>query len=261
MKIVTAINAKYFDNLKILSNSFRMNAGRPASSEKFELWCLVHGDTELESKVQDLGINTIRNPDMDDVIFPTSKSWPERIPAMYSRLWIPRLFHMDERVLWLDADCVIIDNIEEILSVEFNTHPILAPVIDMSHLGAQFCDWTLVKDKVKVRNAGAIVKYKGIKALAAGVMLFNIEKWNRRYITQQCVDVMHDLPPWEFKFVVQSVLNYVLQGNFGELDKKWHVSSNRLDVGVILGGGGKILHLLGGKGKGMAEEYWRHYEC
>ena len=77
--VVTAIDRAYLPGLKALYNSFLANAG-----PGFDFHCIVHGDIDLLLEVAGLGMTAIPAPDWLDV-YPTTKEWPEQLPAMYSR--------------------------------------------------------------------------------------------------------------------------------------------------------------------------------
>lgn len=220
--LVTAINRAYLPGVKALYNSYLANAG-----DGFEFHCIVDGDDELFDEIEAFGINTINPPKWADN-YPTSDWWPEKIPSLFARLQIPRLFSDYERAIWIDADCVIVDSLAGLLDYEF-TAPLAAcrPSTDRYVLGDM-----LVNCPPHLRE---------IAGLFAGVMIFNIPEWNRRDITGQCAEAMLDQDKG-FKWADQSVLSYVLRGDFFELPMLWQTFPHRGTADIQ---SAKILHWLG----------------
>jgi lipopolysaccharide biosynthesis glycosyltransferase len=216
--LVTAIDAAYFPGLKALYNSYQANAG-----EGFEFYCMVHGDAELFAEVEALGIKAIHPPAWD-TRYPTTAKWPEESAAMYARLLIPQMFNT-ERAIWLDADCIILKPLAPLLDIEFS-EPVAAVTFKSENytLGFHIPD---LKEGRKVR-----VPFSGL-------LLFNNAEWKRRDITRQCADAMQD---YDFRFVVQSVLGYVLKGDFHTLPYCWQVFAGRK---AALPTDCRILHYVG----------------
>jgi lipopolysaccharide biosynthesis glycosyltransferase len=219
MKVVTAIDEKYYPGLVALNNSIKTN------SPNHELICIVYGDDSLVSKVRAQGIQVIDNPVMD-VELAVSQNWPIASKAMYARLLIPELFK-DNRIIWLDADCIVLKPLDALETLTF-TEPVAAVWTSAKYLNQQI---------------NGLKSSHNIRALFAGLLIFNSEEWRRRDITNQCFEAMKE--SLEFKYVVQSVLSYVLQGDFHEIGHEWQIFANRpeTDAGIIENA--NILHYVG----------------
>lgn len=120
--VVTAADAAYWPGVVALYNSFTRNAG-----PGFEFYAILYGE-ELQDKGRSLGINVIEPPEWA-AVFPTSSYWPQPSAPMYARLLIPQLFKDHERAIWLDADCIILQALEELADLEF-AQPLAAVYFD-----------------------------------------------------------------------------------------------------------------------------------
>ena len=96
MVVVTAIDAAFRPGLKALANSIMAN------SPGVELHAYTFGEVEPVA-----GARMIPAP-VWDVHYPVSDHWPESSKPSMFRLYLPRLY--DERIVWLDADCVVVDH-------------------------------------------------------------------------------------------------------------------------------------------------------
>lgn len=238
--LITAINEAYFPGLKALYNSYKANAG-----DGFDFFCIVHGDSDLFARVEDLGVTAIK-PLEWGTLYPTTQNWPVSLPAMYSRLLIPQMFAEYRRAIWLDADCIILEPIKPLLDIEFGETVAVVTFTDSRYtLGFQIRDLPQ-----ELRN---------IRGLFAGLLLFNIAEWNRQKITQRCTEAMNADSGLDFRYVVQSVLGYVLQGKFHTLPYHWQVFANRTDS---IPKDVKILHYVGAlpwKDEMNNQEIWATY--
>lgn len=217
--LVTSINRAYLPGLKALANSFHANAG-----DKFTLFCIVHGDKELFSEVADLGVLAYHPTDWAEQ-YPTSGRWPDTCPAMYSRLQIPSYCSGVKKAVWIDADCVITQSLDELAEIDFDE-----PIAAIQYLNDRY---TLnfhipeIESKVNVPFSGLIV--------------FNIPKWHELELSQKCREIMRrdDLT---FEFAVQSVLALAVKDNYFPLDHKWQAFANRKTIP----NDARILHWVGG---------------
>lgn len=220
--IVTAINEVYFPGLDALYNSFKANA-----DPRFEFWCIVDGNDELIDRVESLGVKVLTPLDWAEN-YPTSAWWPEKIPSLYARLQIPRLFPDRKRAIWIDADCIIMDSLTHLMEFDF-TQPVAAcrPNAKRYILG----DMLINCPSGMRRIAGQF----------SGLLVFNIQVWNELDITGQCAKAML-IKNITYKWGDQSVLSYVLRGNFFKLSMKWQTFAHRVRADCS---SARILHWLG----------------
>lgn len=219
--IVTAIDEKYLPGLKALYNSYKANAGKG-----FKFHCIVYGSDKLRAEVRALGVNVIIPPKWR-AIYPTTKEWPESLPSMYARLLVPKLFK--KKAIWIDADCIVVKPLNELAKIEFSE--VVAGV------GFNGDRYTL---GFHINNLDP--KLRSVRVPFAGLLIFNCEKWNKEKITEQCSDLMDNHGEMDFRYVVQSVLGYVLHGKFHWLDYKWQIFANRA---TSIPENAMILHYVG----------------
>lgn len=244
--VVTSSDKVYLDGVKALYASYKKN-----SNHEGGFYLLAHGD---EEDFKDLkGINVLLNK--DPINSPTSCNWPVKMPAMYSRLLIPKLFKDYDRVLFLDADTLILQDINEIFELDLGTTVCAGMVPGDHRVDNAHNNWM----PFQFENPRPWPEYKTIRAIQAGVVLFDINNWNNTNL-DEIIDkvLMSDL---KFKFVVQGVLGFALRGNFTELHYKWNsrisITKDLKDV--------KILHYVGGSkinpwtGNIRYKKEWAHY--
>lgn len=228
--VCTAIDRKYLPGLKALWNSIKKN------SPYVEFWVLAHGDESLVKDIHALGVdNVILNPVTDDTKFPSSSEWPNEIPAMYSRLWMPQLFMRAKSSLWLDADTIVLEDLRPLFEINLGHYAVASTVSDNPRGQARMSE-TQVTGVLHQSE-------RGKKCLTSGVILFNHTQWFKQDFLPRCLRIMNERNI-NLKFVVQSVLNLVLRGEFYVLDPMWQVQGNRKGlIGKLHEA--KIIHYIG----------------
>lgn len=218
MQFVTAIDEAYLPGLIALNNSFKANAGDGVS-----LSCMVYGDSELVKKVESLGIDVIENFDIPAYL-PVSEHWPVASPAMYARLMVPLLY--ESPCAWIDADCIVLKPLSILGDMKFS-NPVAGVVTSTSQIGQQ------VKGNLDVNGS--------LPAIFAGLLVYNVEVWRKKRITEQCFEIMNSRRDLEFLYAVQSVMSYVLKGDFYHLDYSWQEFANRGKLSANC----RIVHYVG----------------
>ncbi len=237
--IVTAINEAYLPGLIALYNSYKANAGHG-----FDFYCIVDGDAELFAHVSSLGVKTLKPTPWADV-YPVSGDWPEETPSLFARLQIPRLLSDHEKAIWIDADCIIVDSITGLLDYNFSEPVAACRPNDHRYTIGSMC----------LNSPHGMAE---VRAMFTGLIVFNIQEWNDRDITGQCAEAMLD-DSITFRWGDQSVLSYVLQGDFFELPMTWQTFAHREDAVIDKA---KILHWLGcvpWQTKMLNSEIWERY--
>jgi len=237
--LITAIDDKYFPGLVAIYNSYKANAG-----EGFDFYCIVDGDADLFARVEDLGVKAIKPIQWTDG-YPESEEWPVQIPSLFASLQIPKLFPDHEKAIWIDADCIIVDSLSGLLDHKFN-EPIAA------------CDMNNANYKLGFVLHNCPPKLSGIKFPFGGLIIFNVQEWNRLDLTAKCAESMMD-KTIVFRYGDQSVLGYVLKGNWSGLPLSWQTFAHRKGVDIK---NAKILHWLGcvpWESEVRNKEMWEHY--
>lgn len=246
--IVTAADKGYLPGVNALYNSFNLNSGLDC---KFFL--LAHGDPKDFERVN-IGIQIIYN--RETVASPTSSHWPLPIPAMYSRLLIPEIFKDYDRVLWLDADTIILEDLTPLVTMNMENKPCAC-----AWPGGPFNDPKFNFMPPQFESPEEFPEYKDVPSVQAGVILFDINKWNKLNLNKVVNKVL--VSNIKFNFVVQGVLGYVLAGNFKRLDYRWNYYTNWAKSIEDI----RILHYVGGrestpwtKRQGKWQKLWEQYE-
>lgn len=224
--IITAVTANYFPGLIALRNSLVANAGID-----YKLHCIVFGDEALTERIEAAGVTAIPDPQWS-ARYPTSERWPEPVPSSFSRLYVPRLFPDCERAIWLDSDCVVVRSLEPLTQMRF-AQPVATVFINNERYELLFNVTNLPPELHRIR------------ATFNGLLVYNIAEWNRQGITERCREVMEADTDLIFRYIDQSVLSYVLRGNFHRLGLEWqHFANRKTEISPAA----RVLHWVGGKG-------------
>ena len=200
MKVVTAIDRPYLPGLIALHNSLKAN------SPNSELICITYGDVAADVRAR--GIRVIEAPALN-VRLPTTWRHPHESAPMYVRLIVPQL--LGETAVWLDADQIVLKPLDELFNTDY---------------GIKTC--AAVPSTPMARHIGGLPefapndrKWEQIPGLYAGLLVFNHRQWVEQQVTERCFRAMNEETGLDFFFVVQSVLGYVLCGEFYPLDFEW----------------------------------------
>lgn len=205
--IVTSSDKKYLPGVKALYSSFVLN-------NKYETDFIVfaHGDEKDFKDLDRKGIRLIFNRETVDS--PRCKLWPVKLPAMYSRLLIPKILSDYDRVLFLDADTLILKDLKDLFYTDLDNNPCagITPG-NNANIKQSFIPWQLEDER-------DFPDLKTTLAIQVGVMLIDPKKW-----LELELDVLVDnllLLENTFKFAVQGVIGVALKGRFKTIDLKWH---------------------------------------
>lgn len=139
--------------------------------------------------------------------------------ATYYRLFAPSIFSNYEKIIYLDVDTILLDDIAQLYNTNLEAN-LLAAAQDYGVIA-----------KIKVGKWEPLSYFQqtlGIKNpfseyFQAGVLIFNIRRMNELKIEQQCIDVASKN---KYAYVDQDVLNRVCYGKIKTLDSAWNVNSN-----------------------------------
>ncbi len=150
----------------------------------------------------------------DEAIFASYQTLKNLPASMYYRLVIPAILNgVTSRVLYLDADIVCNGSIEELVNKDIGSYIICACL-----------------DPAVIANHDKHVSSLGIDRndcyFNSGVMLINIDEWNRQNVLSCFNDLIHKR---EYKFPDQDVLNIVLQHNVLLLDERFNTFSSNVE--------------------------------
>lgn len=235
MEIVTACDQAFLPGLNALLNS--IDRHEPDRIVHLLDCGIAHGDrVGLSRHFPNLRILTVDTP--AGLPAPSVGSH-----ATYARLLIGDLFPQHERMLYLDADVVLMSNLRPLDDLE------LAP----AHIAAACIEPytpTFASDK-GVADFGPLGFVGDEPYFNAGVLLIDIARWNRARVGEKSLSYLKrdDLRIASFD---QEALNVVLAGNWHRLNPEWNVSrywmreARRIDRPNILRDA-RIVHFLSGE--------------
>jgi lipopolysaccharide biosynthesis glycosyltransferase len=125
--------------------------------------------------------------------------------TIYSRLLMPQLLDIESgRILYLDADTIILDSLEPLLSVDLGGHAIAA----VGGFGAKEANRLGLRPDVALFNSG--------------VMVIDVKTWRSERIGERALELAGErfrsgLPSFD-----QDVLNIVMEGQFHRLGRQWN---------------------------------------
>lgn len=127
--------------------------------------------------------------------------------AVYYRLLLPELLdYKIEKILYLDADMIIKNDLLSLWNIDLKSYPLAA-----------------VKEPLFNRHA-QLGLIEGTPYFNSGVMLMNLPVWREMKVSELAMHFIRDYPE-RISFWDQDGLNAVLQGDWLELDFKWNQQS------------------------------------
>ena len=188
----SSANKKYI--VSILANSFSARSKRILSS--FEKENIKIEFYNVKEKLEELNIEKLRE----------TMHWSV---ATYYRILIPFLFPNDKKVLYLDCDTVILDDVSKMFECDLEDNSIGA-VIDYDTECYTKSRIEYMEEELKLKN------YKNY--FNAGVILFDIEKIDKNEYLNRFMELMKR----KFKFLDQDILNIMFEDKTKLLDLEWN---------------------------------------
>jgi lipopolysaccharide biosynthesis glycosyltransferase len=207
MEIVTACDQAFLPGLNALLNSIRRH--EPDRIVHLLDCGIAHGDrAALTRQFPNLRILTVDPP--AGLPAPSVGSH-----ATYARLLVGDLFPKHERMLYLDADVVLMSDLRPLDALELAPAHIAAACIEP--YTPTFSSDKGVADFVLLGFVGDEPYFN------AGVLLIDIARWNRAGVGQEAMSYLKrdDLRIASFD---QEALNVALAGHWYSLDPEWNVS-------------------------------------
>lgn len=140
----------------------------------------------------------------------------------YFRFFIPDIFSDYSKIIYLDADIIVLDDLSKLFTEDINDY--YAGVVEDTYLSLCICD---KERKTSVRpdlNYCQYLKQKlkktNTKYFNAGILLLNLDKI--RNTTNNLWNFTFKESPLEF--LDQDVLNSLWENNVKYLDYKWNIS-------------------------------------
>jgi lipopolysaccharide biosynthesis glycosyltransferase len=134
--------------------------------------------------------------------YPKLSHWGDII---YNKLLIDKLLPDLDRILYLDCDIVVLEDIRELYNTKLNSKVLAAA----ERSEKEFLKERVVKDK-RIKNY-----------FNAGVLLFNLYEFRKQKIGKKCLNFI-ERNAQELSYPEQDALNYVIDNNFIELNHKYN---------------------------------------
>lgn len=182
---------------------------------------IVSGVSEFEKKKIEQHINqhniSIHFYAIDDKLvnkFVLTSKWTS---AVYYRLYFPLIVPSSiKRLVYLDTDTLVLDDLTSIYSAELEHYPV----------GAVYDNW--------VKTAPHLGIYRDEEYFNSGVLVIDLEQWNRQQISEKAFAFLQDYPE-KIKFVDQDALNAVLLDNWKKLDSRYNFMYSLIPEGLSRG--------------------------
>lgn len=138
--------------------------------------------------------------------------------STYYRFLISTIFNKFDKILYLDCDSIILDDVSKLYDTKIGSN-LLAACIDVGMIAnftANKTSFNFIRDKLAVTDP--------YKYFQAGVMVVNIHQFKQQNIQDKLFKKLSEIktPP----FVDQDILNAVCYNQVTFLDPKWNVEWN-----------------------------------
>ena len=133
--------------------------------------------------------------------------------ATYYRFFLPELLPDIDKILYLDTDIIINEDIADLYNTDISKN-IIGGCRDLAVVHCDF--WDFKKSHEILKSLGYKNSYDYINA---GVILFNLKKMRKQNTTEKLLDIALN---HSFVFHDQDAINLVCDGDIKILDGKWN---------------------------------------
>lgn len=221
--IVLAVNAAYVPILSVCLHSVLKHTNRERTYHVFVLHddIAANAQRDIESELQTANFQiTFVNvaPYISDYVL---KAKAHISKETYYRFLIPDLFSTREKVLYLDCDTIICDDVGLLYDTDLGEN-LLGAVRDVDFVGqynganadtCEYCDRVL-----KLSNP--------LKYFQAGVLLFHVAKMREFFSIEQLFAMAENT---DYKYSDQDILNVLCQDHVVYLPVRWNVLTDNLN--------------------------------
>lgn len=140
---------------------------------------------------------------------------PRYTYTTYLRLFIPQIFSKYPKIIYLDCDLIVNQDLHELYTTNLHNHALAA-------CQDYFC-FTETKSDPEWNNY-VVEKIKLSKVedyFNAGVLIMDITKLKAMNFDKKCFEVLQDVN--SFKYLDQCTLNILFRNDYQKLDFKWNV--------------------------------------
>lgn len=213
MNVATALNKKYIPYTTVMLSSLAINNTNHIDVYLFH--CELEGKdidamSELLSAYDISLIGVCVDMGVYKETLPRNSQWTLET---YLRLMMAEYLPEElSRVLYLDADVIVNQDLSELYQLEFNNTDLFA-AYDAGKV------WKIEQLQPKQQEMLGPLLEQGHVYFNAGVLLFNVDRVKERYSFSRYCDAFED---WNYQMVAldQDILNYVYSGKVSYFDYK-----------------------------------------
>ena len=213
MVIATAIDSSYALPLAVMLRSALANSNYEAGIEVHVVddgLSLADRDKVGSSLPEGIRLHWVRRPRER---FEGLPNWGRVNLTTYHKLtlgeWLPSTV---KKVMWLDADMLVLGNLARLWQADFDGHLARA---------AQDILVPYVSSRFGIAAHRELGLERQAKYFNAGVMLIDVAKWRQDQVTARALDYLRRYRERVF-FLDQEALNVVLVGQWAALDPRWN---------------------------------------
>lgn len=138
----------------------------------------------------------------------------------YYRFFISELFLNHDKIIYLDADIIVLEDISKLYSIDIEDY--LAGVVSDMNIDIVFAREWLISKQVTLKEYFEKTLNKSTNDyFNAGVLLLNLKKVREDNIVKKLWKFAEEKSPLEFQD--QDILNAVFENNVKYIDRRWNV--------------------------------------
>ncbi len=135
-------------------------------------------------------------------------------PAVYYRLFFPFLIPENvDRILYLDADTIVCNDLSELYSIDIGSYP----------LAAVYDNYVKTQPLLNITLEGEYFN--------SGVMLLDVKIWREQKVSERAIDYVLKYPD-RILFVDQCALNAVLHKNWKKINSKYNLLYSYIPMSI-----------------------------
>jgi len=205
MHIAIAFDSNYLVPFYALVTSIFYNNPNQAIT----VHCIIRGISELEKQKIVKYINNHNSSIYFYVIdeelianFVVRSQWTT---AVYYKIFFPLIVPDTlERLLYLDTDTLVLNNLNTLYNTDFHHYP----------LAAVYDNYVKIQPDLGIYEEGCYFN--------SGVMLFNLKEWKKQHMSEKALDILSNHPE-KITYVDQDALNAVLINNWLRIPEKFNL--------------------------------------
>lgn len=214
--IVMAANNRFSPYLSVAIESLKERADK---NRNYDL-VILHTDIEKQNQktIERMGTSNFH------IRFYNVKDYVRQIPfevhhhlskETFYRYFIPEIFSEQEKILYLDADIVVLSDVSELYDTNIEDNYLLAAVKDIEAIGN-----CRMNDKYIPYLINDVGLNRPMDYFQAGVLLINLKTFRNQIKTEQLIQKTLQQ---KWNMLDQDVLNWACQGKVKFLEMRWNV--------------------------------------